>query len=95
MSATLPLPEDLPGDADPVPRRWRWLRKHPTLVIGALLLLIVVAAISLAAPWIATHDPQDLDPLARLQARRPSITSAPMPSGATCSAAPSGAGASR
>src|SRR5512140_3384408 len=66
MSATLPLPEDLPGDADPVPRRWRWLRKHPTLIIGALL-LIAVAAISLAAPWIATHDPQDLDPLTRMQ----------------------------
>ena len=66
MSATLPLPEDLPVDADPVPRRWRWLRKHPTLVIGALL-LIVVAVISLAAPWIATHDPQDLDPLTRMQ----------------------------
>ena len=66
MSATLPLPEDVPGTADPVPRRWRWLRKHPTLIIGALL-LIVVAAISLAAPWIATHDPQDLDPLTRMQ----------------------------
>ena len=66
MSATLPLPEDLPVDADPVPRRWRWLRKHPTLIIGALL-LIVVAVISLAAPWIATHDPQDLDPLTRMQ----------------------------
>ena len=61
-----PLPEDLPGAADPVPRRWRWLRKHPTLIIGALL-LIVVAVISLAAPWIATHDPQDLDPLTRMQ----------------------------
>ena len=47
-------------------RRWRWLRKHPTLIAGALMLLLV-AAISLAAPWIATHDPQDLDPLARMQ----------------------------
>ena len=46
--------------------RWRWLRKHPTLILGAVLLL-VVAAISLAAPWIATHDPQDMDTLARLQ----------------------------
>ncbi len=26
-----------------------------------------MAAISLAAPWIATHDPQDLDPLTRMQ----------------------------
>src|SRR4051794_741763 len=46
--------------------RWRWLRKHPTLILGALL-LIAVAAISLAAPWLATHDPQDIDPIARLQ----------------------------
>jgi peptide/nickel transport system permease protein len=66
MSATLPLPEGMPDDGAPLPsRRWRWLRKHPTLIIGALL-LIAVAAISLAAPWIATHDPQDLDPMARM-----------------------------
>ncbi len=46
--------------------RWRWLRKHPTLIIGGLL-LIAVAAIALGAPWLATHDVQDIDPLARLQ----------------------------
>lgn len=50
-----------------VPPRWRWVRKHPTLLIGALL-LAVIAVLALAAPWIATHDPQDIDPLARLQA---------------------------
>ncbi|RIX77247.1 ABC transporter permease [Acidovorax cavernicola] len=53
-------------DAPFVPPRWRWVRKHPTLIVGALL-LIVVAALSIAAPWIATHDPQDIDPLARMQ----------------------------
>jgi len=47
--------------------RWRWLRKHPTLIVGGLL-LIAVAAIALGAPWLATHDVQDIDPLARLQA---------------------------
>ena len=46
--------------------RWRWLRKHPTLIVGAIL-LIAMAVIALAAPWLATHDPQDIDPLARLQ----------------------------
>ena len=49
-----------------VAQRGRWLRKHPTLILG-LLLLIAVALIALAAPWVATHDPQDIDPLARLQ----------------------------
>jgi peptide/nickel transport system permease protein len=49
-----------------VARRGRWLRKHPTLILGALL-LIAVALISLGAPWLATHDPQDIDPIARLQ----------------------------
>src|SRR5690349_17534604 len=46
--------------------RWRWLRKHPTLIAGALL-LIVIAALAIGAPWLATHDVQDIDPLARLQ----------------------------
>ncbi|MEP6739183.1 MAG: ABC transporter permease, partial [Caldimonas sp.] len=47
------------------PLRWRWLRKHPTLILGALL-LVAVTVLSLGAPWLATHDPQDIDPLARL-----------------------------
>jgi peptide/nickel transport system permease protein len=65
MSTPLPLaaaPDELPF----VVSRWRWLRKNPTLILGALLLL-VVALITLAAPWIATHDPQDIDPLTRMQ----------------------------
>lgn len=52
--------------AAPPRRRARWLRKHPTLVLGTLLLL-VVALLAAAAPWLATHDPQDIDPLARMQ----------------------------
>lgn len=48
------------------PKRWRWVRKNPTLILGVLL-LIAMAAIAIAAPWIATHDPQDIDPLARMQ----------------------------
>ena len=56
------VPNELPF----VVSRWRWLRKNPTLILGALLLL-VVALITLAAPWIATHVPQDIDPLTRMQ----------------------------
>ncbi|HWI81307.1 ABC transporter permease [Ramlibacter sp.] len=68
MSATVSIPDAPPADdGAPPARRWRWARKHPTLIIGALMLLAVVV-ISLAAPWIATHDPQDLDPIARMQA---------------------------
>ena len=55
-----------PNELPFVVSRWRWLRKNPTLILGALLLL-VVALITLAAPWIATHDPQDIDPLTRMQ----------------------------
>lgn len=36
------------------------------LVLGAAI-LVLVALLSLAAPWIATHDPVEIDPLARLQ----------------------------
>lgn len=46
--------------------RWRWLRKNPTLILGALL-LVAMAVISLAAPLIASQDPQAIDPIARLQ----------------------------
>ncbi|MEO5882497.1 MAG: ABC transporter permease [Caldimonas sp.] len=73
MSAVFPDPlpppaEALPLDDDAPPlRRWRWLRKNPTLVLG-LLLLVVVAGIALCAPWLATHDPEDIDPSARLEA---------------------------
>lgn len=67
MSTTLPLNDAPPADDAPfVPPRWRWVRKHPTLIIGALL-LIAIAVLSIAAPWVATQDPQDIDPIARMQ----------------------------
>jgi len=46
--------------------RWRWLRKHPTLILG-LVLLIAIAVLALAAPWIATHNPTAINPLQRLK----------------------------
>jgi peptide/nickel transport system permease protein len=38
------------------------------MVVIGVLLFAAVLAITLAAPWLATHDPQDIDPLARLRA---------------------------
>ncbi len=46
--------------------RFHWLRKNWPLVVGAVL-LITVAVLSVAAPWLANFDPEDIDPLARLQ----------------------------
>jgi peptide/nickel transport system permease protein len=62
MSSAAPA---LAATRPPTPR-WRFARKHPTLLLGSIL-LIAIALLSLAAPWLATHDPQDIDPVARLQ----------------------------
>lgn len=46
----------------------RWLRRHPTIVLGTAILL-VLAVLAVIAPWIA-DDPLAFDPLNRL--KRPS-----------------------
>src|SRR3546814_779634 len=65
-TATMAAGTRMPEDKTFVPPRWRWTRKHPTLIVGVLL-LAVIAALAVAAPWLATHDPQDINPLTRLQ----------------------------
>ena len=42
------------------------LRRYPMVVLGGVLFVLVVL-ITLAAPWLASHDPQDIDPIARLR----------------------------
>lgn len=63
---SMPLATDAQTRARQRALRWRWLRKYPMLVFGAVL-LVAVAIISAAAPWIATYDVTAIDPLARLK----------------------------
>jgi peptide/nickel transport system permease protein len=45
---------------------WRYIRRHPTMLLGALLLLMM-AAMAVFAPYLATIDPQALSPIRRLR----------------------------
>ncbi|MBV6304589.1 ABC transporter permease [Candidimonas humi] len=58
---------DVPADRD-LQRalRFRSLRKYPMLYLGGVL-LVLIAATAIFAPWIATHDPLSISPLARLK----------------------------
>lgn len=58
---------DAPADRDPRRAlRWRSLRKYPMLYLGGVL-LVLIAATAVFAPWIATHDPLAINPVARLK----------------------------
>jgi peptide/nickel transport system permease protein len=50
-----------------VPRRaWRGvIRRHPTIIFGAVL-LAVMAAVAILAPYLGTVDPQAISPIERL-----------------------------
>ena len=43
------------------------VRRYPTVAIGTVIFAIVLA-MTLAAPWLASHDPQEIDPSARFRA---------------------------
>src|SRR5437763_6493538 len=43
-----------------------FVRRHPTAVIGAVLLALMVV-MAIAAPWLGTVDPQALAPIKRLR----------------------------
>ncbi|MGH7060431.1 MAG: ABC transporter permease [Stellaceae bacterium] len=46
---------------------WRaTVRRHPTIVAGGVL-LAVMAAMAIFAPWLGTQDPQAISPIARLR----------------------------
>ena len=59
-----------PRSISPTWRRFRdAFRRHPTAIVGAVVLIAMVL-IALLAPWLATVDPQALAPIQRL--RQPS-----------------------
>src|SRR6266568_160370 len=44
----------------------RYIRRHPTIVVGGVLLLLMTA-MAVFAPWLGTVDPQALAPVRRLK----------------------------
>ncbi|MBV9858995.1 MAG: ABC transporter permease [Alphaproteobacteria bacterium] len=62
------IPSDLPLAAEPrrSSRVWRQVRRHPTIVVGGLL-LAVMAGMAIFAPYLGTTDPQALSPIRRLR----------------------------
>jgi len=58
---------DAPKPASPTGSRFREaLRRHPTAILGAIVLLLMIA-IAIAAPWLGTTDPLAVSPIRRLR----------------------------
>ena len=63
------VPTDLAILAAPSARKrgtWAYMRRHPTIVIGAALLGLM-ALMAIFAPYLGTVDPQALSPIRRLR----------------------------
>ena len=56
---------DAPGWPVRLAARLRWLRRHPIILTGIVLLGLMVL-VAIASPLFATHDPVRLDPIQRL-----------------------------
>lgn len=56
---------DAPGWPVRLAARLRWLRRHPIILAGIVLLGLMVL-VAIASPLFATHDPVRLDPIQRL-----------------------------
>ncbi|HEV2040083.1 MAG TPA: ABC transporter permease, partial [Casimicrobiaceae bacterium] len=69
MSATTFIDPSIasPKSVSPTWRRFRdAFRRHPTALIGGVILICMVA-ISILAPWLGTTDPQAVAPIKRLK----------------------------
>ncbi|MEO8134249.1 MAG: ABC transporter permease [Betaproteobacteria bacterium] len=57
--------------AKPVASTWQFVRdafrRHPTAIVGGVVLLLMIA-IAVFAPWLGTIDPQAVSPIRRLKA---------------------------
>jgi peptide/nickel transport system permease protein len=63
------VPSDIALPAPAVPRERsvrRYIRRHPTIIVGGALLLMMIA-MALFAPYLGTSDPQALSPIKRLR----------------------------
>ncbi len=62
------IQSDVALPAQPVrqSRVWRHVRRHPTIIVGGVLLLLM-AVMAVFAPWLGTVDPQALAPIQRLK----------------------------
>jgi len=63
IQADIALPAASPSRGQ---RTWRYIRRHPTIVVGGVLLLMMIA-MAVFAPWLGTVDPQALSPVKRLK----------------------------
>src|SRR5260370_30504842 len=65
IQSDLILPAPAPAPARESGTR-RYIRRHPTIVVGSVLLL-VMTAMAVFAPYLGTIDPQALAPIRRLK----------------------------
>src|SRR5260370_41825635 len=63
IQSDLPLPAPAPARESGARR---YVRRHPTTVVGSVLLLLMTA-MAVFAPWLGTVDPQALAPVRRLK----------------------------
>jgi peptide/nickel transport system permease protein len=67
MASTLAAPLAVAKSVSPTWKRFRdAFRRHPTAILGAVILLLIVAA-ALLAPWLGTVDPEAVSPIKRLR----------------------------
>jgi len=67
VAAEASLPTSAPKSVSPTWLRFKdALRRHPTAIAGAVVLLLM-AGVALFAPWLGTSDPLALSPIKRLK----------------------------